>query len=175
MDEQRKYSIAEIDALRKAISERLSYREGSYKPSERAAEIEDMLRTHMLNGTSLEEMQSAVQETRDAYFARQKGQQEYYRQRQEAHSAKYPERPRPDGVMECLRIEDKRADAFNSGGFRCGNCREMQRADEFIVWVPSNVRMGERAVSIANASERFNGESSGWCVDCARKLTRKAG
>lgn len=175
--ERRKYSIDEIDAMRSAIRNTISMTGGNYRESERAAHVEDVLRTHMMNGTDLEELQQGYRAARDAYFKDQEARQEHYREVQKRHSEKYPERPRPEGVMDCLSVVDNRADAFRSGGSRCANCREMQLSDAFTVWVPDSVRMGERAVSIRNAAEanKYNGSLSGWCLDCARRLTRKAG
>lgn len=51
----RKYTVAEIDQMRSSI--RWSYPCGvSYYPDQREREIEDRLRTYMLNGTEPEEL-----------------------------------------------------------------------------------------------------------------------
>lgn len=59
---ERKYSVGEIDHMRRCI--RFSYPSGvSYYEQERAAEIENRLRTYMQNGTDpreLDEMMSAI-------------------------------------------------------------------------------------------------------------------
>lgn len=87
MSEQRKYSIEEIDSMREAIRRRIGYNDNnSYRESERAAKVEDELRTHMLNGTSAEDLADAAQKARDAYFERQRAQQEHYRAIQKRHA-----------------------------------------------------------------------------------------
>lgn len=119
MSEPHKYSLDDIDAVRAAIREVINYsNRGSYLPSERAAEVEDQLRTCMQNGTRPEELAQQASRLQEAYFAAQKSRQEYYAEQQRKHSEKYPERPRPDGVLSCLRVEDQQAKAFGSGSLR---------------------------------------------------------
>lgn len=53
----RKYTPAELDRMRDALHER--YPKGpSYVPADRAREVEDHLRTHILNGTEPEELET---------------------------------------------------------------------------------------------------------------------
>jgi len=53
---ERKYSVSEIDRMRKAIE--WSFPTGvSYDAVDRAAEIEERLRTYMLNGTDPKELE----------------------------------------------------------------------------------------------------------------------
>lgn len=54
----RKYTVDEIDAMREALSWRLLNIAGGRTPAERAAEIEDQLRTHIMNGTDPEELKT---------------------------------------------------------------------------------------------------------------------
>lgn len=58
---ERKYSISEIDLMRKYIG--CSYPAGvNYLPHERTAEIEQRLRTYMQNGTTPEELEKHAQD-----------------------------------------------------------------------------------------------------------------
>lgn len=57
---QRKYSIDEIDSMRNSIS--WLQPSGIYHRGEREDQIERELRTHMLNGTSPEELRKKMQE-----------------------------------------------------------------------------------------------------------------
>lgn len=53
---QRAYTVDEVDRMRKAIS--WSYPDGvSYYPAERAADIENRIRTYMAAGVSPEELE----------------------------------------------------------------------------------------------------------------------
>lgn len=54
----RKYSVSEIDEMRFNI--RRAFGPGSYYEAERAAAVEDRLRTHMQNGTDPEELRDAA-------------------------------------------------------------------------------------------------------------------
>lgn len=57
----RKYTVAEIDRMRRAIE--WSYPSGvTYYQAERSAEIEDRLRTYMVNGTDPSELEQAMRE-----------------------------------------------------------------------------------------------------------------
>lgn len=58
----RKYSVAEIDAMRECIG--WMYPSGvSYLQGERAADIENRLRTYMTNGTEPDELQKAARKS----------------------------------------------------------------------------------------------------------------
>lgn len=70
MTEPRKYSVAEIDAMRKSIT--WSYGSGSYDPAQRAADTEDRLRTYMQNGTEPEELAEMAKQRLDADLAHQR-------------------------------------------------------------------------------------------------------
>jgi hypothetical protein len=71
---EHKYSISEIDAMRQCLG--WMFGSESYDPKQRAAEVEDRLRTHMLNGTTPEELTKA----RDEWIARE---QEHRRRAEE--------------------------------------------------------------------------------------------
>lgn len=60
---QRKYSVAEIDAMRAAIGNSIR------RPVDERV-IEERLRTHMLNGTEPEELQRAADDFFDKEMAR---------------------------------------------------------------------------------------------------------
>ena len=63
MNQQRKYSVGEIDRMRTLIG--CLYWPGiSYDPGQRSAEIEDRLRTYMLNGTDPSELEAAAKDFR---------------------------------------------------------------------------------------------------------------
>lgn len=64
MSEQRKYSISEIDRMRSALE--WSYGGGVYNAAARSAEVEDRLRTYMLNGTDPEELEERTASRRNA-------------------------------------------------------------------------------------------------------------
>jgi hypothetical protein len=51
----RRYTVDELIAMRQSLS-RMFPLGVCYKPNERAAEVEDQLRTYMLNGTTPEEL-----------------------------------------------------------------------------------------------------------------------
>ena len=58
--QQRKYSVGEIDRMRKAL-ERICIRPMvPYNPVEKQREIEEHLRTYMLNGTDPEELEEQM-------------------------------------------------------------------------------------------------------------------
>ncbi len=57
---QRKYSIDEIDQMRRAVGW-IHAPLGAYYKSEEDARKEQILRTYMLNGTAPEELEEAVQ------------------------------------------------------------------------------------------------------------------
>lgn len=59
MSEQRKYSVHEIDQMRKII-EFFGFGNGPYDERERASSVENRLRTYMLNGTTPEELSAAL-------------------------------------------------------------------------------------------------------------------
>jgi hypothetical protein len=83
MSESRKYSISEINRMRNAIAG--CYPSGeSYRASERSAEVEDRLRTHMQNGTDPEELEAAANARMDADIAWQQKEQEILRQYEES-------------------------------------------------------------------------------------------
>ncbi len=52
----RKYSLDEIDKMRGALRTLCIHLEVPYLPKEKNAEIEDQLRTYMLNGTDPDEL-----------------------------------------------------------------------------------------------------------------------
>ena len=72
------------------------------------------------------------------------------------------------GLVQGLRT-------YISDGCRCANCGRMQRPQSTMVWVPDSVRVGDPAWAVAEICkrERYNGNSSGWCMKCARKLGRR--
>lgn len=59
--------------------------------------------------------------------------------------------------------------------FRCGNYRHgrMQKPGSWLVWVPDSVQPGDPAWSVTEAARRnaYNGMLSGWCLDCAQRLS----
>lgn len=62
MNEQRKYSISEIGQMRQLVGWLLPW--GYPMPmSDRFAIVEEALRTHMLNGTTLEELQASLKQS----------------------------------------------------------------------------------------------------------------
>lgn len=56
------YSLSEIDAMRKSVDMLATSLGGSWDPRQRAAEVEDRLRTYMQNGTDPEELSAAATE-----------------------------------------------------------------------------------------------------------------
>ena len=55
-------------------------------------------------------------------------------------------------------------------GFRCHECRQMQRVGAWLVWVPNGLRKGDPAWAFEEACI-YTGQmsGSGWCLDCAPK------
>jgi hypothetical protein len=75
----RQYSIKEIDQMRRSLRD--MYPTGvSYKSSERAAEVEDRLRTHMQNGTDPADLEKAAREAMDQEIKAHEHHQELMRQ-----------------------------------------------------------------------------------------------
>lgn len=60
---ERKYSIAEIDQMRAAIRSICIQSGVAYYPAEKTAEIEERLRTYMINGTEPVELRNAADKT----------------------------------------------------------------------------------------------------------------
>lgn len=58
----RKYSVNEIDRMRRAIHQRACQPGQSFSPQERNAMIEGMLRTYMQNGTDPQELEQEAAE-----------------------------------------------------------------------------------------------------------------
>ena len=72
---KRKYSVEEIDTMRGFVTHLFPWGV-SYRPEVRAREVEERLRTHMLNGTTPGELEAAARE----HFEREhQRQQEYQR------------------------------------------------------------------------------------------------
>jgi hypothetical protein len=57
---ERKYSLSEIDAMRMALQCLLIHPGVPYQPVEKTKEIEEQLRTYMINGTDPEELTKAA-------------------------------------------------------------------------------------------------------------------
>lgn len=58
---ERKYSVSELDRMRRDLYW-LHRPQGSYRESEHNAHLENILRTHMQNGTDPDELKAAVEE-----------------------------------------------------------------------------------------------------------------
>lgn len=87
----RKYTVAEIDDMRRSIAS--SYPSGvSYCADDRAADVERRLQTHMANGTDPGELSTAASERRDREYAAQ----EAY---QERHAKMIASRPAPKPIL----------------------------------------------------------------------------
>lgn len=67
MTEPTKYSVQEIDAMRRDIAMWGFLGSDSYYPEQRAKEIEDRLRTYMQNGTTVDELRTALQKNGMAF------------------------------------------------------------------------------------------------------------
>lgn len=70
------------------------------------------------------------------------------------------------GVLACLRVSE------DCDMYRCANCSQMQKSGSCQVWVPDGVRPRDPAWSIQEIARKtaFNGDSSAWCLACARRL-----
>ena len=66
----RKYSVEEIDRMRRAISRGRFFGDGAYRPAERTEQIESLLRTYMLNGTTPLELEAERQKQLQAEIDR---------------------------------------------------------------------------------------------------------
>jgi hypothetical protein len=66
----RKYSVEEIDQMRRSIDTMMSSHR-SYDPVEQAKKIEERLRTYMLNGTEPDELKRNASEHFDRLYASQ--------------------------------------------------------------------------------------------------------
>lgn len=66
----RKYSVYDIDAMRKAV-ERFGWmaNSGSYYPADRAKEIEERVRTYMVAGVDPDELKDDLEKIWEADFA----------------------------------------------------------------------------------------------------------
>lgn len=65
---QRKYTIDEIDEMRNLIGENWFYNSEPYKGHKRTAEIEEILRTYMMAGTSVEEIRSKADKLSEEHW-----------------------------------------------------------------------------------------------------------
>lgn len=72
MSEQRKYSVTEIDEMRLSIAH-IYYFGETYDGRERTADIENRLRTYMLNGTDPEELKAVAEENIKSYHRNNEG------------------------------------------------------------------------------------------------------
>jgi hypothetical protein len=70
------------------------------------------------------------------------------------------------GVCSVLNVD------FSREEWRCAACRKMQPAYSWLVWVEDNTKPGDSIEKIMVDARRgaFNGNKSGWCIDCAPKL-----
>jgi len=75
MAEQRKYSVDEIDRMRRAIE--WSYGDGVFTMADRQADVENRLRTHMINGTDPEELENEASRLQAARIEQQRLVEEY--------------------------------------------------------------------------------------------------
>lgn len=71
------------------------------------------------------------------------------------------------GLCDGLRVKLSR-----HGGWRCSECRQMQRDRAEQVWVPAGVLAHDPAWSVTETCRRntYNGHFSAWCLPCARRL-----
>lgn len=77
---ERKYSVAEIDAMRRDVGTLCARFNVSYDPKKRTVEIEERLRTYMANGTAPEEVRKAASEYLERQFAAQEAQQKFHQE-----------------------------------------------------------------------------------------------
>lgn len=66
---EHKYSIAEIDRMRSAVWQLTVVNLHVYGPGELDRQVEERLRTYMLNGTTREELEQEVQRRREERIA----------------------------------------------------------------------------------------------------------
>jgi hypothetical protein len=69
MPSERKYSVSEIDQMRRAVNEMLMRPGTVFRASERTVAVEERLRTYMLNGTDPEELRKSAAEHIERMFA----------------------------------------------------------------------------------------------------------
>lgn len=69
------------------------------------------------------------------------------------------------GLCQGLRVDS------TDSGFSCNACDRMQPAG-IQVWVPDLVQEGDSAEAVTEECRKaaYNGEWSGWCLKCAKKL-----
>jgi hypothetical protein len=60
--------------------------------------------------------------------------------------------------------------------FRCASCNQWTPKGAWLVWVPDSARIGDPAWSIIELARTtaYNGCGSGWCLNCAQKLSSPA-
>jgi len=71
------------------------------------------------------------------------------------------------GLARGLKVEHNRMQ------YRCANCDRFQPHGSVIVWVADGVKIGDPRWAIEE-NERinaFNGSGSGWCLECAQRLS----
>lgn len=87
---ERKYSVSEIDQMRNSV-DWMTTPYGAYYPEKRKAEIEDRLRTYMLNGTEPRELHEAAMEISrlryEAYLASQQRREDWAKRNAEREEA----------------------------------------------------------------------------------------
>ena len=59
--------------------------------------------------------------------------------------------------------------------FRCDNCNRMQPLGSVMVWVPDGTMPWDPDWSVTERCRlnAYNGNASGWCLNCAKKLGNK--
>lgn len=74
------------------------------------------------------------------------------------------------GLPAGLRVETDRSQ------WRCANCHMMQPGGSEQVWVPDGVCAGDPEWSVTEAARlgAYNGDSSAWCLRCARKFSGRS-
>jgi hypothetical protein len=70
------------------------------------------------------------------------------------------------GILDCLSVLE------DADMFRCCQCGRMQPSGSPLVWVPDRIQLGDDLAIIKEIGRReaYNGHSSGWCLNCARRL-----
>ncbi len=72
------------------------------------------------------------------------------------------------GLLPGLRVEDCHRP------FRCSNCETLSAGPE-LVCVPDGIRIGDDPKVVSEVCRRsaYNGSGSGWCINCAQRLSGK--
>ncbi len=82
-----------------------------------------------------------------------------------------PNKAPVDPLADAYGLADGLHAEMARGQFRCDACNQMKPSESMMVMVPDGVRQGDPDWSVTETARlaSYNGDWSGWCLDCAPK------